>query len=261
MEEWVNISINWLNAYVGSFKELTVSQQENFEIKKEHSLRVANISQYLANRLELSEEQSQIAYLIGIFHDIGRFRQVAEFDTFSDDKSVDHGDLAIEILKEDSFFENMEQAKKNLILTAIANHNKYKIQDGLGEEETLFSRLIRDADKLDILKVLTDYYSNPKAKPNHTLTWELPKGNVVSTAVVKEVMGGKMVSKKNVVSEMDAKIMQMSWIYDINFRASIELLIKNRFLEIIYSTLPKNDLIIDIHRKIKVFSENKILVR
>ena len=68
-------------------------------------------------------------------------------------------------------------------------------------------------------------------------------------------------SKKNIASEMDVKIMQMSWVYDFNFRSSIELLLKNRFLEIIYSTLPKNDLVIDIYRKIKVFTENKILVK
>jgi HD superfamily phosphohydrolase YqeK len=261
MEEWVNISIGWLNSYIGSFKGLTINQQDNFEIKREHSVRVANISLYLAKKLELSEEQSQIAYLIGVFHDTGRFSQVAEYDTFSDDKSVDHGDLAVKILQEESFFDKMDLTNKNLILTAVQNHNKYKLNDGLTEEEALYSKLIRDADKLDILKVLTDYYSNPKTKPNHTLTWDLPKGSVVSAAVAKEVLSGKMVSKKNLVSEIDAKIMQMSWVYDLNFRPSIELLIKNRFLEIIYNTLPKNDLIIDIHRKIKVFSENKILVK
>jgi len=261
MEERVNISIGWLNSYINSFKGLTTNQQDSFEIKKEHSIRVANISLHLAKKLELPEEQVEIAYLIGILHDIGRFGQVAEYDTFRDDKSVDHGDLAFQVLQGESFFDEMEVANKNLILTAVQNHNKYKIQDGLNEVETLFSKLIRDADKLDILKVLTDYYSNQKVKPNHTLTWELPKGTVVSPAVAKEVLGGKMVSKKNVVSEIDAKIMQMSWVYDLNFRPSIELLIKNRFLEIIYNTLPKNDLIIDIHRKIKVFSENRMLVK
>ena len=55
MEEWVNISISWFNKYVDSFKGLTSSQLSNIEIKKDHSLRVANISLFLAEKLELSE--------------------------------------------------------------------------------------------------------------------------------------------------------------------------------------------------------------
>lgn len=261
MEEWVNISISWFKKYVGSFNNLTNSQLNNFEIKKDHSLRVANISLFLAEKLDLSEDQSHIAYINGLLHDLGRFKQLAEYDTFSDSKSVDHAELAVRILEEEAFFDKMYQDYKQVILTAIQNHNKYKIGDGLTEEELLFAKLLRDADKLDIYKVLTDYYTNRKSSPNHTLSWDLPKGTVISAAVAKEVLAGKLVSKKNVTSEMDVKIMQMSWVYDFNFRSSIELLLKNRFLENIYNTLPKNDLVIEIYRKIKVFTENKILVK
>ena len=81
MKELQNISINWFNNYVSSFKELTDKQKRNFEIKKEHSLRVADNMIILAEKLELSEEQRQIAFLVGLFHDIGRFKQLAEFDT------------------------------------------------------------------------------------------------------------------------------------------------------------------------------------
>jgi hypothetical protein len=68
-----------------------------------------------------------------------------------------------------------------------------------------------------------------------------------------------MVSKKNVLSEMDIKIMQLSWVYDLNFRPTFEYLVKNRYLESVYNSLPKNDLVIEIYRKIKVFTENKIM--
>ena len=261
MEEQVSVSINWLNKFIGSFNGLTTNQQNNFEIKKDHSLRVANISLYLAEKLDLSEEQSHLVYLIGLFHDVGRFKQIAEFDTFSDDKSFDHGELAVQILQDEAFFEKDDALPKNLIFAAIQNHNKYKIDDGLSEDELFYAKLLRDADKLDIFKVLTDYYSNRKSSPNHSLSWDLPKGTTISPAVAKEIMSGKMVSKKNIASEMDVKIMQMSWVYDLNFRSSIELLLKNRFLEIIFNSLPKSDLVIDIYRKIKVFTENKILVK
>lgn len=259
MKEWVNISTGWFNKYIESFNDLNDSQQANFQIKKDHSFRVAELSIMLAEKLDLTEEQSQIAFLAGLFHDIGRFRQLFDFDTFHDAKSVDHADFGLKILQEELFFDKMDLVRKNFILLAIKNHNKFKIQDGLSEQELLFVKLIRDADKLDIYKVLLDYYSNRNAGTNHTLTWELPKGSVISPAVAKEILSGKLVSKTNVMSEIDVKIMQLSWVYDLNFRPSFEYLLRNRYLERIYNTLSKNDLVIEIYRKIKVYSENKIL--
>jgi len=190
---------------------------------------------------------------------LGRFRQLAEFDTFSDEKSVDHAEEAVKILKEESLFNDLMISNKELIFAAILNHNKFKIQEGLTGQEMLHAKLIRDADKLDIFRVLTEYYINRNSKANHTLIWELPKGNSVSPSVSKEILAGKMVTKKNIASEMDVKIMQLSWVYDLNFRASFEFLLKNRYLESVYNSLPKNDLVIEIYRKIKVFAENKIM--
>jgi len=251
MKEWVNVSISKFESYIGSFTGLTENQKKNFDIKKEHSLRVAHLAMYLAEKLDFTDEQIQVAFLSGLLHDIGRLKQIVEYDTFFDEKSIDHGDLAINIIEEGTFLENIDAAKRNLILLAIQNHNKFKIQEGLSDSEMMFAKLLRDADKLDILKVLSEYYSSRNSSPNHTLTWELPKGTVVSVNVSKEVLAGKMVSKKNLASEIDIKILQLSWVFDINYRPAIEYLMKNRYLESIYKTLPKNDLVIEIYRKIK----------
>ncbi|HSM46956.1 MAG TPA: HD domain-containing protein [Draconibacterium sp.] len=259
MKEWIDISTTWFNIYCSAFYNLTENQKSNFTIKKEHSLRVAGIGLSLAEKMEWTDEEQKIAFLVGLLHDLGRFRQLVEFDTFNDERSVDHADEAVKILKEESLFDELMISNKEVIFAAILNHNKFKIQEGLTGQEMLHAKLIRDADKLDIFRVLTEHYANRNSKANHTLTWELPKGTAVSPSVSKEIMAGKMVSKKNVASEMDVKIMQLSWVYDLNFRPSFEFLVKNRYLENVYNSLPKNDLVIEIYRKIKVFAENKIM--
>lgn len=259
IKEWGINYISKFESYVNSFAGLSEKQQRNFEIKKDHSLRVADIALLLSKKLEFLEEQIQAAFLSGLFHDIGRFKQLKEYDTFSDDKSVDHADIAIEILEEEKFLDDIDPELKRFIQVAIKNHNKFKIEEGLSEAELRFAQLLRDADKLDILKVISDYYTKRNSTVNHTLMLELPKGSVVSDSVIKEVLAGKLVSKKNVVSELDAKIMQLSWVYDINYRPAIEYLMDKRYLEIIYNTLSKNDTNIEIYRKIKVFAENRML--
>lgn len=259
MTENIDRSTKWFENYVGSFTGLNDSQAHNFQIKKSHSERVAQNALFLAEKNDFDDYGRHLAFLLGLLHDVGRFKQLLEHGTFNDEKSVDHAELAIKILEEVDVLDAIDADNKRVILKAIQYHNKLKIGDELNEKERLFAQLLRDADKLDILKVLSEYYVSRNVKPNHTLTWELPKGSVVSPAVAKEVLAGKMVSKKNVASEIDVKIMQLSWVYDINFRASFDHLLKNRFLERIYNSMSKNDLVIEIYRKIKVYSENKIL--
>jgi putative nucleotidyltransferase with HDIG domain len=259
MKELIGISTSWFNNYCNSFTELAEIQRLNFNIKKEHSLRVADIALYLSDKLEWTDDERQIAFLVGLLHDIGRFSQLVEFDTFNDEKSVNHAENGVKILKGENLFEQLNIGNKELVFAAILNHNKFKIQDGLTGQELLHAKLIRDADKMDIFRVLTEYYTKRSGTVNHALTWELPKGTNVAPAVAKEVLAGKMVSKKNVASEMDVKIMQLSWVFDLNFRPTFEYLVKNRYLESVYNSLPKNDLVIEIYRKIKVFTENKIM--
>lgn len=259
MKELIRLSTDWFNKYYETFTELSENHQRIFEIKKEHSLRVADIALLLSDKLEWADDDKKLTFLIGILHDIGRFSQMLEFNTFSDEKSVDHAERAITVIKESGLLETLNISNKEPVFAAILNHNKFKIQDGLTGQQLLHSKLIRDADKLDIYRVLADYYSKRNGDINHTLTWELQKGTVVSPAVAKEILSGKMVSKKNLVSEIDVKIMQLSWVYDLNFRPTFEYLMKHRYLENVYNSMPKNDLVIEIYRKIKVFTENKIM--
>ena len=82
MEEWDGVLVECFNGYFNSFKELAEDKKKNFDIKKEHSFRVAGLSKMLALNLNLEIEEIKIAYFIGLFHDIGRFRQLVEFNTF-----------------------------------------------------------------------------------------------------------------------------------------------------------------------------------
>jgi hypothetical protein len=206
----------------------------------------------------LNEQEINLAFLIGVLHDIGRFKQLVEYNTFNDAKSVNHAELGIGVLKENKVLEKLHCEFESEVFTAIENHNRFGIEKGLSENEIMFSKLLRDADKLDILKVLSDYYTNKNSEPNHTLTWELPKSNKVSEKVYIDILANKQVEKKDVLSETDVKIMQLSWVFDFNYKASYEYLLKNRYLEKIYNSLPKNDRVIEIYRKVKVFVENKL---
>lgn len=259
MEKVVSLTIENFKEYYDSFLALSEEQRTNFEIKFDHSLRVADLCSKIASSMLAEEDEQNLAYLAGAFHDIGRFQQLVDYNTFNDSLSVDHAQLSVEVIKDKGFFEGLSENDKNKLFLAIQHHNKFELPKELDQNQLWYARILRDADKLDILKVITDYYTNPKATPNHTLTWEMPKGGMVSASVAKQVLSGALVSKASVANETDIKIMQLSWVFDINFKPSFKILMEKRYLEKIYSTLPKNDTVIQIYRKVKVFVENKIL--
>lgn len=77
--------------------------------KLAHIMRVAEISRKLATELNLSKEQVELAELIGILHDIGRFQQYQIFDKKTSSIELDntikfnHGEAGVEVLKKDNY--------------------------------------------------------------------------------------------------------------------------------------------------------------
>ena len=141
--------------YVSNFDK----KQGRIKLKIEHIERVAKISALIAKDLNLNEEQTILAETIGFFHDIGRFKQVEMYDTFSDKDSVNHAKLGTQILFDENLIEkfDIEDKYREIIKKAILNHNKDRIEEGLTKEENLFCKIIRDADKLDIFYVICNY--------------------------------------------------------------------------------------------------------
>lgn len=135
------------------FTEKFNLKDEKIKRKQEHSLRVMEEIEKIAKALNLNEEQIEIAKLIGLLHDIGKFEQYNRNNSYLNEMLLDHAKLGVDLLKKDEYIKKYIDNSHYIpiIYKAIENHNKYKIQDNLNEEEILFSKIVRDADKLDIL--------------------------------------------------------------------------------------------------------------
>ena len=125
--------------------------------KAVHSHKVAEIAERIARSLG-QEELVDFAWLLGLLHDIGRFEQVKQYGTFADSQSVDHAELGADILFKDGLIEafptgTLPEGWQNTAETAIRQHNKLALSDGLDEYTRTLSNILRDADKVDILRV------------------------------------------------------------------------------------------------------------
>ena len=138
------------------YRNLFDLENENIQRKYNHTKNVEKNTEIISKSLNLNEEQINLAKLISLLHDIGRFEEYKEFKkkrTFLDSKPSNHAEYGVEILKKNNFIRNFvkEDNYDDLIYTAIRNHNKKEIEENLTEEEKLFCKILRDADKLDIL--------------------------------------------------------------------------------------------------------------
>ena len=105
-----------------------------------------------------AQEYIDLAWLIGMLHDIGRFEQVRRYHTLIDAKSVSHAALGIEILFEEGLLTRFitvesEDPDVEVIRAAIAYHSDYRIPEDLDERTRMFCQILRDADKIDIFRV------------------------------------------------------------------------------------------------------------
>ena len=189
-------------------------------LKVSHIYRVAVMSKKVAEELNLTKEQVELAEIIGLLHDIGRFEQVKRYDTFQDRLSVDHANLGVEILKENNFLKVFCEDEKyhDIILTAIQNHNKFKIDSLLKGETLLQSKIIRDADKIDILNFLT-FESFETLYKRADIT-DVP----ISKVMLDEFFKGKQVERSKQVTYMDDWLSNITYIFDINFKPSFKIL-------------------------------------
>lgn len=130
-------------------------KDEKIRLKIVHTYHVAQISDRICDSLSLTGEQKDLAWLIAMLHDIGRFEQLRRFGTFQDAVSIDHAAFGTELLFEQNLIRSFtEDATEDAtIKTAIAWHNQYRFPDSLDDRTRLYVQLIRDADKVDIFRV------------------------------------------------------------------------------------------------------------
>lgn len=145
----------WLTNYISEFKTEEPCIKQNIDLKEEHTEKVVLEAISLAKVLGWGERDVCLAGLIARFHDLARFEQFTQYQTFKDKDSRDHGDWGAELFEELNPLPQLTGEDRRILLTAIRYHNKKLISEELTGRELLHCRLIRDADKIDIYRVVT----------------------------------------------------------------------------------------------------------
>lgn len=209
-------------------------EEDAIRRKYEHSYRVMRESDAIVYSLGLEEDDSFIASIIGLFHDLGRFEQWTKYKTFDDSKSIDHALLSAKLLFEDNYVKktNLEEKDYNVVKVAIENHSRYEIEGKLSEQELLHSKIIRDADKIDILY----QFSNPKIL-------ELKNDDSeISKKIKDDFYNHKCIKYIDIKTVNDRVISVISLVFDLNFDYSKNTILEKEYLERLLEFLENKEL-------------------
>ena len=203
-------------------------------LKYNHSYRVSKLSNMLAKGLELNEENINLATLIGLIHDIGRFEQIKKFDTLSDIGTMDHADFGAYLLFEKGLITKFTNNTHNyeVIKNSVSSHNKYSIDYDCCERALMHINIIRDADKIDIMNLVVNLGEIKLSDDNLG----------VSKKVDESFRNHLSISHKDKLARNDSIIMMLAFVFDLNFDYSYRYYKDNNYIDLFYSKLKNKDI-------------------
>lgn len=226
--------------YAASYYSDDDAVNQALRMKQEHTQRVCRNARMLANKLQVSEHDAALAETMALLHDVGRFKQFAVYQTFKDADSENHASLSVKEINAHRLLAGLAHEDAALVCEAISYHNAFAVPDHLSGRSRFFLRLLRDADKLDIWKVFGEYYENREAAKTESISLGLPDTQGCSPEALNAVRAGRLVRLQALENLHDFQLLQVSWIYDLNFVPTVVEMLEKGHMDRLQAALPRS---------------------
>ncbi len=200
---------------------------DKVRLKIVHTYGVVGQAAAVARRMQLSEEDTELAKLIALLHDLGRFEQLRRFDSFEPD-TMDHAAYGVQVLFEEGMIREFlpEKTWDSIIRTAIAKHSDYRLSDISDARTLLHARLIRDTDKLDNCRVkLTDATETFLGASEEEIG-----AQEITPAIYDTIFQNRCIRSADRITIMDYWVSYVAYFFDINFRESMDIILENDYI-------------------------------
>ena len=211
----------------------------SIRLKIIHTYEVMKCSDYLCKQLKWNQEDKELAALIALLHDVGRFEQWVKYESFADYKTIDHAMFSSQLLFDEGWIRTFieDHQYDDLIKAAIEQHNKYKIDEGFDERTLLFIHLIRDADKLDNFRV------KEEEDIENTLyaSAEVVNQEKISPEIYKQFYNQELIYAPYRKTRLDMWLSYIAFIFDLHFPQSLQYIQENNWVHRSFDRLNPQD--------------------
>ncbi len=189
-------------------------------LKKRHTMRV------LANARNIIEAErpplplARATLLAALYHDVARFEQYLRYKSFRDAQTCNHGLLGIKIIKKEQMLAGENKNVAGLAMAAIGLHNRFALPAALAPSLLFAANVVRDADKLDILRVMDEHLGGP-GPHNPAVVLSLPDDPLLhSEKALSAALSGHVASYSDLKSVNDFRLLLGTWFYEMHFETS-----------------------------------------
>jgi len=210
----------WFMDYVSRFRDANGGLEPMLQLKFDHCGRVAAEAVGIASDLGWEPESVRLAKAVGWFHDVGRFSQFTEFKTYNDPLSVDHGQRGCEVLETEGVFGNFPPELARLIRCTVRLHNAKILPNDLSGDSLRYLHLVRDADKIDALRVIDEAISSDRLERHPEICWNVPRHGELNPELLEDLRRGRIGSYSAIRTVDDFQLVLMSWAFDLQFEPS-----------------------------------------
>ena len=214
--------------YISSFEN---NDDPKFNLKIIHTYHVVDNAIMISKKLGLSEEEINLAALIGLLHDLGRFDELKNLKKFNS-VGNDHAMFASKLLFEENLITKFINTDKynNIIKKAIENHNKKQIEEGLSSNELLHAKIIRDSDKLDNFDRIKNETIIENIFPGIVENIEELENSLISDNVYNSIIKEECVDIKDRKYPLDYLICVLAFTFDLNFKETLLIIKENNYI-------------------------------
>lgn len=191
--------------YVDTFRLPDGKLPEMMQLKRTHTAFVVKNAELIAQGEGFTDEERDLALCAALLHDTGRYEQLRRYNTFKDSESVDHAVFSHDIVVERGWTTDVR------VLNAVLWHNRRDLPEKMDPLTERLAHTVRDADKLDIFRVLEDQVEHADWRHDSRAFWNLAIEAPPNPVVVDCIIAGKPVDYQNIRSLADFVLIQVGW--------------------------------------------------
>ena len=219
-------------AYVDTFRNEAGELEEMLRLKLDHTMSVVECARRIMAGEGFPPEEFRLGEIAALLHDTGRYAQFKKYRTFRDAVSVDHAAYSAEVVERLHWLDGFPADERECVLTAVRCHNRKELPNGLTPLAGRVAHLVRDADKLDIFRVLETSVAGGKLESHPEIAWGLPVHAAPSAEVVAAVCAGRPVEYGWIKSLADFVMIQVGWLHGgLHYRTSLAIARERGVLE------------------------------
>jgi len=201
--------------YVNAYIDQSGKMKNMMELKREHCAFVAKNARELAERSGWNQSKLYAAEALGLLHDVGRFPQLEEYGTFRDECSINHGLRGGQAIKEEGFLDEIDDDLREALTLAVRYHNDRELKQNISAKALPWLKLIRDADRLDIYRVILEKLKNGELEKHPDVVLHLKIDAPPSPTILEAISNQRPPAYTDLRSVADFLLMLLSWTHQM----------------------------------------------